>query len=134
MNIYESFLNQVSFLRKLKIDLSLKSSHCKASFTRDILTHNIAIKRYCDKKIFLSHWLIMAKVSSQRTTNQGTLSFVKSLPWPLEVNGSKISFYRNFFIAILYVKMSRVNKALTRDFKLNPPKDHIKKIVPRFTC
>jgi len=27
----------------------------KASFTRDILAHNIAIKRYCDKKIFLSH-------------------------------------------------------------------------------
>ncbi len=28
---------------------------CKALFTRDILTHNIAIKRYCDKKIFLGH-------------------------------------------------------------------------------
>ncbi len=26
----------------------------KALFTRDILTHNIAIKRYCDKKIISS--------------------------------------------------------------------------------
>ena len=37
----------------------------KALFTRDILAHNISIKRYWDKKIFLSHgfqWL--AKVSS----------------------------------------------------------------------
>ncbi len=27
----------------------------KALFTRDILAHNIAIKRYCNNKIFLSH-------------------------------------------------------------------------------
>jgi len=36
----------------------------KALFTRDNLTHNIAIKRYCDKKIFLRHRLLLAKVSS----------------------------------------------------------------------
>jgi len=29
--------------------------NAKALFTRDIFAHNIAIKRYCDKKIFLSH-------------------------------------------------------------------------------
>jgi len=27
----------------------------KALFTRGIFTHNIAIKRYCDKKIFSGH-------------------------------------------------------------------------------
>jgi len=36
----------------------------KALFIRDILAHNIAIKRYCDKKIFLSHRFLLAKVSS----------------------------------------------------------------------
>ncbi len=37
-----------------------------------------------------------AKVSSKRTTNQGTLCFIKSLPWlVIEIHGSKISFYRN---------------------------------------
>ncbi len=53
----------------------------KALFTWDILAHNIAIKRFCNKNLFLSHgfqWL--AKVSSKQTTNQGTLCFVKSLP------------------------------------------------------
>jgi len=42
----------------------------KALFTRDILTHNISIK-----KIILSHWFLLTKVSSERTTNQGTLCF-----------------------------------------------------------
>jgi hypothetical protein len=36
----------------------------KALFKRDILTHNIAIKRYYDKNIFLSHGYLKAKVSS----------------------------------------------------------------------
>jgi len=36
----------------------------RALFTRDILTHNIVIKRYSDKKIFSRHWLLLAKVSS----------------------------------------------------------------------
>jgi len=35
-----------------------------ALFTRDILTDNIAIKRYCDKNIFLRHRYLKAKVSS----------------------------------------------------------------------
>jgi len=47
----------------------IKSS--KALFTQDILTHNIAIKRYCDKNIFLSHRYIKAKVSSLQKINQG---------------------------------------------------------------
>jgi hypothetical protein len=43
---------------------SLITLQDKALFTRDILTHNISIKRYCDKKIFLSHGFLLAKVSS----------------------------------------------------------------------
>jgi len=34
---------------------SISLIFCKVLFTRDILTHNIEIKRYCDKKIFLRH-------------------------------------------------------------------------------
>jgi len=82
---------------------------CKALFTRDILTHNIAMKRYCDKKIFSRHRLVLAKIRSYRTTNQGNLCFIKSLPWlVLKSMAQKylfitISFYRNI--------VSRVNKA-----------------------
>ena len=36
----------------------------KALVTLDIYTHNIAIKRYLDKKIILSHGFLLAKVSS----------------------------------------------------------------------
>jgi len=36
--------------------------------------------------------------------------FVKSLPWPLDTHGSKISFYRNI--------VSRVNKALNVNNRL----------------
>jgi len=40
-------------------------------------------------------------------TNQGKLStkhkvplwFIKSLPWPLDIRGSKLSFYRNIFLS-----------------------------------
>jgi hypothetical protein len=35
----------------------------KALFTQDILTRNIAIKRYCNNNIFLSHGYLMVKVS-----------------------------------------------------------------------
>jgi len=48
-------------------------------------------------------------------TNKGKyldLWFVKSLPWSIEINSSKISFLLQYlFIAILCVKMSCVNKA-----------------------
>ena len=36
----------------------------KALVTLDILAHNISIKRYCDKKIILSHGFQLAMVSS----------------------------------------------------------------------
>ena len=39
-------------------------NHFKGLVTLDIFTHNIAIKRYFDKKIILSHRFLMAKVSS----------------------------------------------------------------------
>ncbi len=73
-------------------------------FTRDILTHNIAIKRHCDKKDICEPWISIdqgkAKVSFKRTTNQGTLCFVQNLPWlVIEIHGSKISFYLNFFLS-----------------------------------
>jgi hypothetical protein len=41
-----------------------KILHLKALFTRDILTRNTAIKRYCNKNIFLSHGYLKAKVGS----------------------------------------------------------------------
>jgi len=37
------------------LHLSKKLPLPKALFTQDILTHNISIKRYCDKNIFLRH-------------------------------------------------------------------------------
>jgi len=52
-------------LERKTTDVQNSDTHGKALFTRDILAHNIAIKRYCNKNIFLSHgsqWL--TKVSS----------------------------------------------------------------------
>jgi len=56
----------VSFYSIFKTPISQNYLSCMhlALFTRDILTHNIAIKRYCDKKIFLSQGCLKAKVSS----------------------------------------------------------------------
>ncbi len=98
----------------------------KAWLTRDILTHNIAIKRYCNKKIFLSHgfqWL--TKVNSYQNLKYFDLWFVKSLPrLVIEIHGSKISFIAlsfYLFITILCAKMSLVNKAKVRYyFKIAP--------------
>jgi len=61
-----------------------------------------------------------AKASSKRTTNQGTLCFVKSLPWlVIEIHGSKKYFLSQYlFIAILCAKVSRVKNALK---SLNQP-------------
>ncbi len=59
-------LNQCGFL-EIKIRLLQKQN--KALFTRDILAHNIAkkIKRYYNKKIFLSHrFQYLTKVSSEK--------------------------------------------------------------------
>ncbi len=59
--------------------------------------------QYCDKKIFLSHWFLLAMVSSNWTTNQGTLCFFESLPWlVIEIHGSKISFNRNIFLSFYH--------------------------------
>jgi len=52
-------------------------SQPKALYTLDIFARDIAIKRYFNKKIILSHGCLKAKV----TTNQGTLCLIKSLPW-----------------------------------------------------
>jgi len=61
--------------------------------------------QYCDKKIFLRHRLLLAKVSSQRTTNQGTLCFVMSLPWLV----LKSMAQKYLFIAILCLVWIRPN-------------------------
>ncbi len=37
----------------------------KGLYTLDIFAHNIAIKRYCNKKIIFSHRFLLAKVSSE---------------------------------------------------------------------
>jgi hypothetical protein len=44
------YVSRISDIKKLHKRLQAKEN-TKALFTRDILTHNIAIKRYCDKKI-----------------------------------------------------------------------------------
>ncbi len=48
---------------------------CEGLYTLDIFAHNIAIKikRYCNKKIILSHWYLKA--------NQGTLLTKHREPW-----------------------------------------------------
>ena len=90
-----------------------RAGYPKALFTRYIFAHNIAIKRYCDKKTFFGPWI---------STGQGKLFkkikvcfFRAYLGWSIETCVSKlsfycISFYRN--IVILFAKTSRVNKAL----------------------
>jgi len=68
----------------------------KALFTRDISVHNIAIKRYCDIWHFLAtdfYWT--TKVSSYQNLVYLVLWFDESLPWPIDIHGPKISFYRN---------------------------------------
>ncbi len=40
---------------KYQVTFEFDIWHTMALFTRDIFTHNIAIKRYCDKKIFSGH-------------------------------------------------------------------------------
>ncbi len=78
----------------------------EALFTRDILAYNIVIKRYWDKKIILSHmfpWPI--KISCKKHTLNcfaclfTFIFFCSSLPWPLNIHGSKIYFYFNIFLS-----------------------------------
>jgi hypothetical protein len=49
---------------KLQESIFKKLLLITALFTWDILKHNISIKRYCGKNIFLSHGYLKAKVSS----------------------------------------------------------------------
>jgi len=110
-NIFLSSLSNYqnfAYIRPYSFDTFLRIIYC-----------NKKIKRYWDKKLSLSYgfqWL--TKVRSLRNIKYLDLWFIKSLPWPIEINTSKIYFYLNsfllqyIFIAILCVKMSRVNKAL----------------------
>ena len=78
----------------------------------DIFARDIAIKRYCDKKIILSHGCLKAKVSSYQIIIQGKQGFYKSLPWLVNRNlllknvNVAISFYHN--IALLRAQTSSV--------------------------
>jgi len=64
------------------------SSPSKGRYTLDIFTHNIATKRYCDKKIIFEPWMskghgkLLTKISSRYITFFTELTLVfKSLPW-----------------------------------------------------
>ncbi len=57
-----------------------------ALFTQDILTHNIAIKRYCNKNIFLGPWM---------STGQGKLLTKKSIKAHKQ-NTNQGMFFREF--------------------------------------
>ena len=97
--------------------LQLSKWMCKA-FTIDILAHNIAIKRYQDKKIILSHMFHrQTKVSYQIHTlncfvclSTLIIFFVKSLPWPLDQ--SMAQKYLFFAIFVLLKKFFLVWLAL----------------------
>jgi len=69
----------------------------KALITRDILAHNIAIKRYCDKNIILSHRFLLCQ---GKLWAQGTLYSFLSSPWlGIETLCSKMSFYCDIFLS-----------------------------------
>jgi len=76
-----------------------------ALFTHNIFAHNIAIKRYCDKKDVFGPWMSIGqgKLLSKHNTRYIRLltRFYKSLPWLfirnllLKMSNVAISFYRN---------------------------------------
>jgi hypothetical protein len=78
---YRTFGHNVE---KMLVAIFTKFFISKALFTQDILTHNIVIKLhgivYCDKNIF-EPLISIGQDKLLKTTNQGILCFVKSLPW-----------------------------------------------------
>ena len=82
------------------------SAHIYALFTRHILAHNIAIKRYCDKiYYFSSKYCSYISKSFQISRKKNIFnSHDEKKYWLKNVF---LSFYRN--IAILCVKMSNFN-------------------------
>jgi hypothetical protein len=64
-----------------------------AHVTQDIFAHNISIKRYNFEPL-----ISMSNQGKLLTKHKVPyLWFVKSLPWPIEIDGSKLSFYCNIF-------------------------------------
>ncbi len=107
------------FIRKMLIfnciNHQYKKYAFKALFTHNILTHNIAIKRYCNKKIqrhFLSKYCCYIPKSSQINRNKHFrfTQWKKNIGWKMSFY-LFISIYFYPFIAILCAKMSSVNKA-----------------------
>ena len=54
----------VSVFVSVSVYLCACDERSKGRYTLDIFARDIKIKRYCDKKIILSHQLLLAKVSS----------------------------------------------------------------------
>ncbi len=96
----------------------------QALFTQDILMHNIMIKRYCNKKIFLKI-CIKTKVSSLKIYFCALFMHLDFFCQELTLVGQQkpVSQYQLFitylFIAIQCAKMSCVNKASV-DFLFEP--------------
>jgi len=70
--------------------------NCLRPYSHNIFAHNIGIRRYCDIWHFLAtdfYWT--TKVSSYKNFVYLVLWFDKSLPWPIDIHGPKIFFYRN---------------------------------------
>ncbi len=85
--------------------------HDKALFTHNIFAHNIAMKRYCNKKIFFSSKYCSYISKSYQINRKTYFQFTRwKKYWLKNIYLSQYLFY--LFIAILCVKMSRVNKAL----------------------
>ncbi len=103
---FEGKLSMTSFLQLLvNFTYSLQAAFVtvlmciKTLFTRDIFAHNIAIKRLFWDTGF--YW--PTKVSALKTYLDLCFLcaliyfFVKSLPWPLYIHGSKIFFISIYF-------------------------------------
>jgi len=79
----------------------------KALFTPDILAHNIAIKRYCDKKTFLSKYFSHISKSYQIDIINIFNSHGENYIYWLK----NIFLSQYLFITILCAKMTGVNRA-----------------------
>jgi hypothetical protein len=76
---------------------------------KNILTSNIAIKRYCDILIIFYHRFLSAKVSFWRKLLQGMFCYIKTLPWlGIDTIGPKLSNYRNTLLSQYCVQKCRV--------------------------
>jgi len=103
----EQLLCQYFFDKKLQSQTVIEDMLLrKALFTRDIFAHNIAILRQKYIAIigvtdfYANQGKLLTKICTRYITSFRRLPwFLKSLPWPLDIYGSKIYFYRNIFLS-----------------------------------